>query len=172
MNSNDEVIWLELDIQRGPIQGALKNSIGLIIHATADPQIEQFMKLHSGGETVGVEMFGTSWLPVNDQPLQVYKTPRNFLTTSPRYSVNAVGREMLPAGTRDGIDPLGEGPVNLSFLRLVGISSSAGVKFGLAGAFSKAYGKALHTSIAAEMDNLVNGYISPIRLNLRIVSKR
>jgi hypothetical protein len=61
---------------------------------------------------------------------------------------------------------------NLGFLRVAGISSPDGLKFGVYGPFSKDFIDNFGREIVRETRNFVQQYILPVRINLRIVTEK
>lgn len=144
--------WVDLAIDRGPK--------GLEIYVKTDPRVEAFVKALGNGYPDNVEIYGRSWFSLTPAVLEVHQLGRNL--ESSMYTLEAVA-ENFRAST--------EGPVNLSFLRIVGVGDPQGVRFGVTGPFSKTRIRELMGDIVKETRNLIRDYIVPVHLNLRISSQ-
>lgn len=164
--------WFEISISRGPITGALRNTVGLLVHVHADSAIEEFFRTQSGGQTNVVELFGQTWVSVEKgQQVEAYRCPKlpsNQFSLG-RYTIEQVSRPLLTSNRDDGLSQFNM--VNLSFLKLVGISKPEGVRFGVIGAYSIDYIANLNRQLTAEVKQFLLDYITPVNVNLKIVSK-
>ena len=151
------ICWFELSIERG--KG------GLELFVRADPRIEEFMVSLSAGKNDIIDIYGKSWFPIGERDIKVYRveTELSSLDDAPKRYLICRPAENLEFPRND--------QVNLSFLRFVGIGSPEGVRFGIAGPFSKEYVRKLSSTILTEVRNLVKEFIVPININLRISSQ-
>ena len=145
------VTWLEISIGRTPK--------GMNIWVRSESMIEEFMKnLGDGHKDRLVDYRG--WVPFeSDKNLSLWRLNKDVISTT--YALNNIG-ESFPLS--------GNGKVNLSFLRFVGISEPAGIKFLVPDPFSESYIRKLGPSIIQECKKFVAEYILPININLRISS--
>lgn len=150
------VVWAEVNFARA------KN--GLEIHVKTDERIEEFFKsLAYNGEHDDIAMYGREWLPAKlGGDLRVYRYEKELSGNRISYTVTR------PA---EGIENNREGVLNLSFLRLVGISSPEGVRFVIAGPYSKDYVSRISKQISTEVRNIIREYIVPVAINFRISSQ-
>lgn len=125
-----------------------KSKVGLRLSVKAFPQIEDYMRALGTGDRIPVELSGRHWRPVNqsDPPLMAYNLTER-LSLKGAYNLDALGQPLeaedryydgppTPPGaiTLDG--GRSNGWVNLSFLRLAGISEGAGVSFQVRGVYT------------------------------------
>jgi hypothetical protein len=151
------ICWFTMSITRG------KN--GLIIYTKTDPRIEDFFQSLGQGQKEPPEAFGPDWYAIN-KPLHVHGYYKALPTMPIEYSVNMPGG---PFTIRDKNRPIEV--VNISFLRLIGIGSPEGVSFGVVGPFSRDYIRETQGKILRQVRNLVQEYVLPVNINLRISSQ-
>lgn len=145
------VCWFDLAISRGPR--------GLEVFAKTDSRIEDFIKTLGSGKKDTVEVYGRSWYGLGPTDLEIHTIDRNI--PNDRYTLEAVAE-----GWKSNRDDR----TNLSFLRIVGIGSPEGIRFGVAGPFSRSFVKTVMADVIAETRNLIRDYIVPVHINLRISS--
>jgi hypothetical protein len=100
---------------------------GVIFQIKASDFVENFMRSLGNGTLEEVELSGTAWGPLTQTSLKVYNASPESLTTMEsqvRYQLSAPGSKLISGANYDG-----QVFYNLSFLRLVGISSPDGVRF-------------------------------------------
>lgn len=146
------ICWFEISFSRG--RGGLEVAVKTV------PQIEAFMK--SLGEDHGpMTAYGKNWHSLNGKEIFIHgMTKVDF--PSPNYAINRVA---------EPLESPKDGRINLSFLRMVGISEPQGVRFGVTGPFSKPYIRELSKKIAESTRALINDFIVPIHINLRLSSQ-
>lgn len=141
--------WLELSADRRPK--------GIEFWIRTVPQVEDYFKtLAANGAADALETFGRNWYPVGG-PVKAYRleTP----VVGENYTCGEICGNM-------GIGP--KERVNLSFLQFVGISTEAGVKFGISGPLDKESIRGLTKKILTGCHRLFKDHISPIHVELRI----
>lgn len=146
------ITWLEMSV--GRTAGRLD------IWLKALPEIEQFFKGLSGDRKELVEAFDREWFSFEKQPIHIYwleKDPGGLAT----YTTIRPGSALI--SPRDG-------KFNLSFLRIAGISSPEGVRFGVNGPCSKPFVKDISDLILKETNKFLYDFIVPVQINLRITS--
>lgn len=146
------VTWFELALGR--------SRAGLEVWVKAAPTLEDFMKgLSDGGKSEPTESFGRKWQPTGiGAELRVYNLNHPGYPKGGDYTINKPG------------DYFDNDLVNLSFLRLVGISDPAGIRFIVTGPYSKMFIKDLSAKIIVETRGLIREYMVPVTINLRISS--
>lgn len=164
--------WFELSLRRD-FSGKQKANVGLVLHVTADPAIETFMRQISNDVKTEAVNYGPVWINLGNGNLEVYHFRNNTIPQTSTYTLNSVGHPLLINGRLlDGEPDGGAGLVNLALLRIVGISKPGGVRFGITGACSKTYAINLSNQLIAETKRFIEDHITPISINLRIVQAR
>ncbi len=164
------VCWVEFSLGRGPK--------GLDVWVRTVPQIEEFMKTVSNGKTDSLDAYGNEWYPISPTAISVYQMTKKL--TGDTWTIGTVGEPLVNItvpnnGRERGLTLEADGgpkatkKVNLSFLRMVGISE--GVRFGVQGPFSKDFISQFGREIVQETKNLILQYIVPVRVNLRITQQ-
>lgn len=180
-------------LKRGdqPILTELQRSgVGLRFNICAHPVIEDFMKAALGTAEPSiqpVEDFGRGWLPArgaSKKDLYVYGIPKELsgvftVRRDVRYRMDRPGQPILiasdgarPARARldGGMDMADAGSssevLNLSFLRLVGISDPGGVSFHIGGVFSEALVDKLEDHLNAALKEVYQQFMKPIRISI------
>jgi hypothetical protein len=154
--SKSGICWLDGSLTRG--------KEGLEINVRTVPEVELFMK-ELGDRTDNVEAYGKSWVSLNGEPLMIYRMNKDIFEgdSKPRsYDLARVSESMI--NPRDG-------KINLAFLRIVGISSPDGIRFGVKGPISSRYIKELKDDILVEMKNFLRDFIVPVQYNIRVSSQ-
>lgn len=108
-----------------------RNSDGLTIECRAHPRIEDFFRAQSN-DSSPVGNYGRHW--ISKEPLRVHSPimPLDYIRLDDGNYVTAdrVGQPIMEGRERPN------DTINLSFLRLVGISEGSGIRFGLKGVYS------------------------------------
>ena len=156
------VMCIQIGVKRGVAFSAKDKSVGLTISVKTVKAVEDFMRSLGSGRIVDVSTVGIYWRSLTSQPLQAYE----YSTTIP------------PTGKYDRqefrIDQLGypligdQGIVNLSFLRLIGVSEGAGVSFGLKGVYSLDGLRDLRDRLGAHAKRFYIDYIRPVDLSVQV----
>lgn len=149
-----------------------RSKMGLNFSIWAHPDIEEGFRLISEGtQPLEVGVFGRSWR--STQPLLAYDTSACVIkggANDPRFSIDYLGQ---PLFIPDGRGPGGlGGVVNLSFLRLIGISEGEGVKFAIKGVvFGEEQITKLQIDIAEALKVFHRTFMKPINVTLFVTSQ-
>ena len=152
-----------INIQRG--------KDGLKISVWAHPSIEAVMRDLAGeyGRT-GVLNYGSHWTS-KEQAFNVWDFPKevfaSFHRNEPPFTLNYPGGTMLlqdSAGRHNHM-------LNLSFLRLEGISTGAGVTFTVKGVFQEDYINKLRDQIEQASITFYKAVLKPIELTITVTSQ-
>lgn len=153
-----------------------RSALGLSLTVKAHPAVELFMRGLSPADTPPVEVALSDryWsIPAGKPPLLAYKigTPIppfiNPSTGLHLFTLNNLSRPLLDAG-RDSEGGHNERdlPVNLSYLRLVGISEGVGVTFNVRGVYSLDALRVMQEKISVAQQQFYIHYIRPINLSV------
>lgn len=149
--------WFTMSINRG--------KDGLVVYVKTDPRIEALFAGMSGGSKEPVEAYGAQWYPIGEKKLEIHALLSD-LQPSSTYVTSSPGEALTIPLKGSGTER-----VNISFLRLVGIGSPEGVTFGIVGPFSREYIRDVQAKILKQVRNLIQDYVLPININLRISSQ-
>ena len=152
---------------------------GLTLMVKAHPQIETFMRGLGTGEQIDVKACGPVWRPIskrddsgaplNPRPLMIYNQtiPVEPITiaTGDVANINRPG-QMIIEPYNDGISPGRKQLVNLSFLRIVGISEGAGVAFTVRGVHTYEAVNRMREQIGEAYKVFYRTYMKPIRMDI------
>lgn len=138
---------------------------GLHVHVKAHPKIEEFMRSLGDGQVMGAQAYDNRWFQVSDdQPLNIYN-----MKTALRSSGFSIERpsQALFDGNGSGLseDSAG-GIINLSFLRIKGISDQAGVEFGIKDVYPLSFRRVLKRRVGDAFRTLVMEHVRPTRITL------
>lgn len=146
--------WIDME--------ATRTSTGTKIWVRVDPSIEAFVQTLNGGDATPEPLtdYG-GWQAMEGETLMLHK----FIVPlqSKEYTIGSVGTTLLPSKV--------DGPMNLSFLRFVGISKPAGVTFFIPGPCTPDFMKRIYVAVAKGIRQLVYDYISQITVVMKISSK-
>lgn len=161
-----------------PITATLsRNKFGTSLRIKAIPEVERFMaSLSTMGEPVDVRTMGRYWEPLDKDPADP-KTCKRLMAYRQDFQLDPISAGDL----RLNLDALGQ-PIsskdmdvdryrtslNLSFLRLVGISEGAGVRFGVKGVFSMDELVKLHDQLAQGLRTFYIHYMRPVDLTVHV----
>lgn len=147
-----------------------KGAQGLEIWVKAVPEIEEFIKGLGTGRSDSVEAYNKHWYSptvqtgdgeVQAPDLRVYDMERyGGQLDGQTWTIQAPGTFMIH-----------QGQINLSFLRLVGISGPNGVRFGIKGPIKQSEADEIITKIGSALRTLVREYIKPFGIELDLVSR-
>lgn len=140
---------------------------GLRVWFKTHPSIEDIMR--SWAETVGgqpvignTNTYGRYWIGASPLPFYVVQEGRgSFPFSGGLYRLDSPGQPLLDQNE----------VVNLSFLRLVGISENAGVEFTIAGVYSEPEAKRIQQLIGQASKRFYADYLLPVDLELTLSSQ-
>lgn len=165
--------WVDLRLTRGPIKGSKAHSIGILLQIKAKPELEVFMQAAGQDKKVPVDAYGDLWqncgTPGVDglAPLEVYAIDEPFHGRG--YTLGQIALPLLAVD--DGRLRVAEESINLSFLKLVGISQPNGVTIGITGPYSGDYLNKLKLRLPAMLKQFLQDHIVPVTINLQITSR-
>jgi hypothetical protein len=168
--------WIDFTITRGPIRGKDRNRVGLLIRIKARRDVEEFMSSLAQGRRVPVDAVADMWQNCNpdDSGLEFYEVDSPF-ENQRLYSLEHVAGPPIISQNNDGrglrIQQQQDDVVNLSFLRLAGISNDSGITVGLIGAYSNDYLKKMKLLLPKAITQFLQDYIIPVTINLQVISK-
>lgn len=143
--------------------GRSKLNEGLLLKVKAAPQIEAFMRSLGGGDSFNTILGGRYWEPIGTTPLRVYNAIHN-LPPSTIYTLTQHGRPLIPDLKTD--------QVNLSFLRLVGISEPEGISFVVKGVYSKDLIYRIYTKVTEATTELYKQFLKPVNHTAILISEQ
>lgn len=152
VKSGEKCITINLD----------RSELGICVHVHALPRVEEFMRALGTGEKVDALGIGRYWAPVDgeDRLLAYVTQPLPELRTT-GINMEALGNLLLRDVDERG-RVLAKPEVNISFLRLVGISDPMGVKFGLKSPISTGGLRKLRDQIGEAARRFYLDYLRPI----------
>jgi hypothetical protein len=174
--------WVDFVLTRGPIRGKDRNRIGLTVKVRARREVEDFMAGLANGRRSPVDAVADGWFNGNPEggALEFYDSdfqsePHHLYTLAniggapliQRYDPNQPRRlaQQLPAaGAQDEL-------VNLSFLRIAGISDESGITIGLSGPYSNEYVTRFRKLYMAAAKQFLHDYLVPITVNLHVIDR-
>ena len=173
------------------IQTSLRRTTqGLLVTIKAHPRVEEFMQRLSGGEVVSVSSIGRNWLTEWTEPEirvgdKVIPSNRHIIRAEPlrAYALHVpfepfrsndgtwidldrLGHPLLSQGSNDGSIRGNDEQLNMSFIRLVGISQPEGVQFLLKTVFSMNGMKKLRDSIQNAQNSFITEYIKNVEYTI------
>lgn len=166
--STEQNPWVEYTLERGPIRGDSKAKVGLTLVVKARPELENFMQHLSEGRIVSSDAFAADgWTNLDTgKSLDVYQIDNKAANLN--YSLTHVGSPLLVGNDRVGENAL----VNLSFLRLVGISTTEfGIRIGIPGAFSAQYVQDVRLKLPQVLGQFLKDFVVPMTINVQIISR-
>lgn len=147
-----------------------RSHAGLTIHVSARPEVEEFVQQLGAGETVDVRTVGRHWTPAGKDanPLLVYAlTAETGILHNGMclYRLDQPGWPIILSG--EGVAPV----VNLSFLRLVGISGPNGVSFNLRGVYTLETLRATSDRVMQAAGQFYASYLKSAWLSAQVVAQ-
>lgn len=146
-----------------------RTALGLQLRVKAHPAVEMFMRGLADPDAPPVEVSLTDryWVAPEGKPaLMAYRLPTpmpsvtNPSTGGALFQLDKLSRPLLD-GERER-----DTPVNLSFLRLIGISEGMGVAFNIRGVYSLDALRTLQERISEAQRQFYINYIRPINLHV------
>lgn len=146
-----------------------RSSEGLKAIIKASPRVEEFMKgLGTEGELIQVSGVNRFWVPSKgNSPLTAYslnsKIEEYGKNPDSEFHIDRLGAPLI-----EPIPDYRKERVNLSFLRLVGISEGMGVPFYVRGVYSKDMVNKMLDQIGIGLRRLYIDFIRPMNVNVQI----
>lgn len=150
-----------------------RTALGLQLRVKAHAALELFMRGLSVPDQPPIEVAlqDRYWVPPTGKPpLMAYRmsgplpTLTNPLTGMPMFTLERLARPLLDDGDGGGRDR--DLPVNLSYLRLIGISESQGIAFNIRGVYSLDALRNLQERISYAQQQFYVNYIRPVNLSV------
>lgn len=155
--------------------GLRNGSFGLTVTVRAAAGVEEYIKSMGSGETQDVKTIGRYWVPMKkDEVLQAYHLggPMGMVQGKNGYFrldkvANVLQEKQIVSQMTGAVKEV----MNLSFLRLVGISEQEGVTFGVKGVYSEEaiYSIQKHTKDA--LHDFYQTYMKPMSLSVMMVTQ-
>lgn len=150
-----------------------RSARGLTVRCKAHPNVELFMKGLSEPDTPPVEVGVADryWLPPpgSKTPLLAYRLSQNLesprgVSGAPLFVFDKLARPLID---QEGDEmPHRDQPVNLSYLRLVGISEGMGVTFDIRGIYDLTLLESMLEKIKHAQQQFYVQYIRPVNLSV------
>jgi hypothetical protein len=148
------------------IVGLSRHKAGLKLQVKGLPIVEDFFRDFAQGEVQPVVNHARHWYPVSGKPLMVYALPKSLgqmvADDDTRFTLDKVGNPLLIQTHADRPDT----SLNLSFLRLVGISEGDGVAFTVKGAMDLEETRRLAQRIMLASRRFFIAYMRPVNINV------
>ena len=146
---------------------------GTTMSVKAHPEIEAFFRGLGGGEASDTKVSGPYWRPLgldaDKKTLRAYSLnevlPPVVLDGGTVVAINRVGAPLIESVPNPN-DGRNRQQVNLSFLRLVGISEDAGVSFAIRGVHTYDMLSKLREQIGEGYRQLYRAYMKPVRMDI------
>ena len=138
---------------------------GLSITVKVHPGIEEFAKALGNGDKRDVKSYGRHWAQI-DQPLFIYDHDPGLVKLE---TLKAEDGTQFHIGFPGG--PMyieGSAILNVSFLRLVGISEGAGVTFGVAGVYTLDSMRTFRDKISSACRKYYEHFLRPVSLAVTV----
>jgi hypothetical protein len=147
--------------------GIRRSARGIVLTARVNPIIEAFFQAQSG-EQIEVDELHREWFPVGKdaESLKIWHIvhdPGVVRSSGGVYSVNRPGHPLIMAGASPQ-----EKVMNLSFLRLVGVSSENGIKIEIRGAFTLNFIRDLASQTASAVKQFYIDCLKPIDIQVTV----
>ena len=146
------------------VRASLRRSkSGLIVQTQADPSIEDLFREWGGGNYDYASNEGRGW--VSDTPLRVWELRQNpgvMEHSSGSYSVGHAGGSLVLPG----------GVINLSFLRVVGVSTPPGITFEVRGVFTLDSIREIAKKITSASKSFYRDFVLPVDISVAITSNQ
>lgn len=140
-----------------------RTSAGLSITVWAVPEVEEFMRRIGNGETVAVNSIGRHWTPLTSDALYAYAMP----PMTEQLHTDEGGPITLERLGHPLLEQVGGKyeQINLSFLRLRGISEGQGVTFGVKGVYSLGHLRKMLDKVNGATRKFYVDYMRPMDLS-------
>jgi hypothetical protein len=144
-----------------------RNGEGLRVSAKVHPRVEEFMRILNNGNVQDIRTYSRLWTPPSGSELTAYTggkvTGGSFvLEDGSQYTLDQLGQPMhVPNGTPAPT-------LNLSFLRLVGISVNDGVSFTIKGVFSTDAMKRMKEQMSLATRKFYVDFVRPVNMTITV----
>lgn len=161
----------------------LRNRDGIAINVQAAPIVESFFReMVPGSEPVDVGLIGRYWSSLQEgQPLQAYqlnpdvaKCEGTIPSTGVTWTLSQVGGPLFTGAAKGRItldDPPPASSINLSMLRLKGISQPGGITFRYHGIIGEDQLEDLTKNLHLAAAQLYNSYLRDFNVTLRVMKE-
>lgn len=124
-------------------------STGLTMSVRVHPAVEAFMRSLGNGTKRGVDAYGKEWVPLKSEgPVEIWNM-QGPVVVQPGFRLDNPGDKLMDE----------HGAINLSFLRIAGISQGTGVMFGIKGVYSLDRLRKIRDDVATASQGLYKEYI-------------
>ena len=147
-----------------------RSTKGVSLKVKTYPVVEEFAKSLGDGDYQDVKLYsgGRYWHPISSKALNIY----NYDSKTTKVGLLTVAHSGGPAFTCQFTQPGPlydtSGVLNISFLRLVGVSVGSGVTFGITGVFEMDFLKRMRDQIGAACRQFYINYMRPVDLSVTI----
>lgn len=147
--------------------GIRRSSRGIVLTTRANPVIEAFFQAQSGDQ-IEVDEINRGWFPVGAEAeslkiWHIVHDPGVVRSPGGIYAINRPGQALIAPGATPQ-----EKVINLSFLRLVGISSENGVKLEIRGAFTLKFIRDLAAQAGSTVKQFYIDCLKPIDIQVTV----
>lgn len=154
-----EVKKARLELRRG--------SRGIIVNVIADKSVEEFFANWSRGATRPLSDYSRNWRSVGEEKiLNVYTIPEVAMPAD--IQLFKIGNGLV-LDSYDGERDRRTQQVNLSFLRIQGISS--GIEFSIAEVMDKDGIHRAFQALTKGMDTFYRQYLAPVKYTLELIAR-
>lgn len=146
-----------------------RSSEGLKAIIKAHPRVEEFLRNLGGGEFVHVGSVNRYWVPIKgseEKPLVAYALNQKLDVFGPHdldFSIDRLGAPLL-----EEVPDYKRERINLSFIRLQGISEGNGVAFSVKGVYSRELVTKMLDGIGVGLRKFYIDFIRPMNVNVQI----
>lgn len=152
----------------------VRSAGGLTVYVKAHPAIEAFVRGLGAGDVSDVRASGPYWRPAGTEgkPLMIYtmteQVPNVILDDGSPVTISRPGQPLLGNNPDEGRIGQGNGRqmVNLSFLRLVGISEGAGLIFNVRGVHTYEAVNRMREYIGEGYRKFYKQYMKPVKMDI------
>lgn len=145
-----------------------RNRDGLRVTVKLNPKVEEFFRtMVEGAGTQDAATFGRYWR--SDKPLPLYHLADKLagIQYPKKASDNFIGYRLDQPGNKLQV---GDGYINLSFLRLAGASEGDGVSFTVVGVYGEDGVLDLNSGIEQAIEHFYRNYLKPVTVTTIISS--
>jgi hypothetical protein len=164
---------IQVHLKRSALGSVEKeNMFGLTVNVQAHPRVEAFFKELADDIVSPNTIAGRGWFAVDNKPLKAYINHTSSLEQLRCDQGMLINLDRLGAPLIETSSSSGEEVLNLSFLRLVGISEEGGVTFHLKSVYSLQGLFRLRDLIQNAQNKVYNSYLRPVHLSVTTTQQR